>query len=139
MGLLNIALGLAVLGLLLGGFYRMTRVSPGSDDLEFLQRHNLYALHVFRIVESADYQFYARKNREYRDFLFDSYARNLETDVVEIGEITGGWLPIIFRYLFRGVYAGLRLKRRFKSSISDLRLLLGIVLALVGRLSRRAA
>lgn len=139
MGLLNIALGLAVLGVLLGGFYRMTRVSPGSDDLEFLQRHNLYALHVFRIVESADYQFYARKNREYRDFLFDSYARNLVTDVVEIGQITGGWLPIVFRCLFRGVYAGLRLKRRFKSSISDLRLLLGIVLALVGRLSRRAA
>ncbi len=136
MGLLSLLFGLAAAGLLSAGFYQMTRVRPDPSDLTFLQQHNLYALYVLRIVESADYQYYARKNQEYRDFLFQSYAQNLEKDIVELGEIRTGLVSTAFRWLFRATHQTLRLKRHFKSSIGDLRLLLGIVLALARHISR---
>ncbi len=122
--------------LLVAGFYRMTRVCPDSADLEFVRRHDLYTSYVLRILESADYQFFARKNRRYRDFLFESYARNLEKDMAELARSQPGWTSALFLRLYRGVYRVLRCKRRFNSNIGDLRLLLGIALALVRRLVR---
>ncbi len=137
MDLTSLAVGLsAALLLLLAAFYRMTRVRPSTPDLEFAERQNLYAVYVLKILESADYQFHARRSREYRDFLFHSYARNLERDVRELTEQRPGLLPLLFRWLYRLIYGLLRLKRCLRSNIGDLRLLLGIVLALVRHLAR---
>ncbi len=113
----------------------LSRVQPQTADLDFLDRRNLYAGHVARILDSADYRHYASRSPRYRGYLFRSYARNLRRDMAELSPLSMDPIGLLYRLLFEFLYRALLLKARMRVGQSDLRVLLGVELKLIRRLS----
>ena len=125
--------GLVLLLFLLFNFFN--HVEPEQVDLNFIRQKNLYLVHILRILESPDYKFLSQNNRKYRDYLFVSYAKNLNQDMEELKGVPLSVAAYLYYLFFKVFYALLILKNKLYSSAHDLRVLVGIELMLVKKVS----
>lgn len=125
--------GIALLLLLSYNFF--TRVTLEQFEVNFMRQKNLYAIHILRILESPDYQFLSRKSRRYRDYLFVSYARNLNMDINEMAQSPLAGSAYFYYVLFKILYYLLLIKNKIYSSAQDLSLLMGVELMVVKKLA----
>ncbi len=123
----------ALSALLLWDF--LARVEAGDPEIELMSRRDLYALHVLRIVESPDYRFHSRRSRQYRQFLFKSFAAKLQQDVRDLALLPSSLWALALRTLFQAGYWSLWLKAQVWTGRRDLRVLLGIELLLIRTLA----
>ncbi len=113
----------------------LARIEAGDPEIELMSRRDLYALHVLRIVESPDYRFHSQRSRQYRQFLFKSFAGKLRQDVGELGGLPCGPLGLFYKGLFQIGYGLLLVKAEIWTGRRDLRVLLGVELLLIRELS----
>ncbi len=113
----------------------LARFEADESAIELMSRHDLYALPVLRILESPDYRFHSQRSKDYRQFLFSSFASKLRQDVEDLGELPFGSGARFCRWLFHLGFWALSLKARIWTGGRDLRVLLGIELLMIRALT----
>ena len=112
------------------------RVEPEQMDLDVLRERNPYALHIFRIMESADYNQFPENHRKGHHDLVLSYARSVKKDIAQLQQLPLGPTSHFYYVLFSLFYGLLYLKNKLNSGAEYLRVSLGIELTLVKKMLR---